>query len=71
MAEVVEMVQRKGLVLSPGCSIKVESPFHFHLTKRGRKQMFTERRVSDPVPWLFVGLKGTGQVDRWPLYLRK
>lgn len=44
-AEVVEMVQRKGLVLSPGCGIKAELLFHFHFTKRGRKRTFTERRL--------------------------
>lgn len=42
--EVIEMVQGKGLVLSPGCSIKAELLFHFHFTKRGRKQTFTECR---------------------------
>lgn len=45
-SQVVEMVQRKGPVLSPGCSIKAESLFHFHFAMRGRKQTFTERRLS-------------------------
>lgn len=44
MEEVIELVQRKGLILSPGCSIKAELLLHFHFTKRGRKQTFTERR---------------------------
>lgn len=65
----------RGRVLfcPPGAALKLkESLFHFHFTMRGRKQsLLSADCVSDPVPWLFVGLKGTGQVDQWPLYLRK
>lgn len=43
MEEVVEKGQGRGLVLSPGCSIKAELLFHF--TERGRKETFTEGRL--------------------------